>query len=66
MAQNVFNFYTDRDFKLSSSKVKAELQVSPRFLIDYLTNVERGPKAFIIVDTNLPGAHTRTSVSVNV
>lgn len=41
------------------SNVKSESQVIPRFLIEDLTNVARGARVSITLDTNLSGLQTR-------
>lgn len=41
------------------SNVKSESQVISRFLIEDLTNVARGARVSITLDTNLSGLQTR-------
>jgi len=42
--------------------VNAEWKVTPTFLIEDLAKEARGPRVYTTLDTNLPGAQTRTSV----
>lgn len=47
------------------SNVKSESQVIPKFLIEDLTNVARGARVSITLDTNLSGLQTRSLPTFN-